>query len=156
MSKYGQINHNCLNYVMPAHLRQARPSPDGPAIDLATREAGQALLRTFFGIADAWKLSPREAMTLLGLRSRSTFHVWKEGRAGPLSRDTVERLSYIFGIYKALQMLLPSAEAADEWIRKPNAAPLFGGRSALERLLSGNVADLYEVRRYLDAQRGWG
>ena len=137
-------------------LRHPQPSPSGPAIDLSTREAGQALLRTFFAIADAWKLSAREAMTLLGLRSRSTFHVWKEGRSGPLPRDTVERLSYVLGIYKSLQMLLPSAEAADEWIRKPNAAPLFGGRSALERLLSGHVADLYEVRRYLDAQRGWG
>lgn len=137
-------------------LRQPQPSPPGPAIDLATREAGQALLRAFFNIAEAWKLSPREAMTLLGLRSRSTFHVWKEGRSGPLPRDTVERLSYVLGIYKSLQMLLPSPQAADEWIRKPNAAPLFGGRSALERLLSGHVADLYEVRRYLDAQRGWG
>ncbi len=122
--------------------------------DLSGREAAQALLRTFFGIASAWKLSSKEAMTLLGLRSRSTYHVWKDGQAGPLSRDTIERISYVLGIYKALQMLLPSGEAADEWIRKPNAAPLFGGRSALERVLSGNVADLYEVRRYLDAQRG--
>jgi hypothetical protein len=137
---------------MPAAARP-RPQPSPP--DLATREAGQALLRTFFDIADAWKLVPREAMTLLGLRSRSTFHVWKDGKSGALPRDTLERLSYVLGIYKALQMLLPSDEAADAWIRKPNAAPLFGGRSALDRLLSGNVADLYEVRRYLDAQRGW-
>jgi hypothetical protein len=31
---------------------------------------------------------------------------------------------------------------------------VFGGRSALDRMLSGNVADLYIVRQYLDAQRG--
>ena len=60
----------------------------------------------------------------------------------------------MLGIYKALRILLPPDESADAWIRKPNAAPLFGGRSALERLVSGNVSDLYEVRRYLDAQRG--
>jgi antitoxin Xre/MbcA/ParS-like protein len=125
-----------------------------PAADLHTRESAQALLRTFFNIAQAWNLSARECMALLGLRSRSTFHVWKDGRAGALSRDTVERISYVLGIYKALQILLPSGEAADAWIRKPNAAPLFGGRSALDRLTSGNVSDLYEVRRYLDAQRG--
>jgi hypothetical protein len=71
-----------------------------------------------------------------------------------LPRDTLERLSYLLGIYKALQLLLPEAQAADEWIRRPNEAPLFGGRSALERMLSGNVADLYLVRQYLDAQRG--
>lgn len=132
------------------------PAPSAPpaAPDLSTRESAQALLRTFFRIAEAWELSTAEAMTLLGLRSRSTFHVWKDGRAGALSRDTVERISYVLGIYKALRILLPSDAAADAWIRKPNAAPLFGGRSALDRLMSGNVADLYEVRRYLDAQRG--
>jgi hypothetical protein len=123
-------------------------------VDLSTRESGQALLRTFFSIAAAWKLSPREAMTLLGLGSRSTFHVWKSGKSGPLPKDALERISYVLGIYKALQMLLPSGESADAWMRKPNAAPLFGGVSALDRLMSGNVADLYEVRRYLDAQRG--
>ena len=129
-----------------------RPAPSAP--DLGSRAAGQALLRTFFNIADAWKLSPREAMTLLGLRSRSTYHVWRDGKSGALPRDTLERISYVLGIYKALHILLPTGEAADAWMRKPNAAPLFGNRSALDRLMSGNVADLYEVRRYLDAERG--
>ena len=64
------------------------------------------------------------------------------------------RLSYLLGIYKSLQILLPDARAADEWIRKPNDAPLFGGRSALERMMTGQVADLYVVRQYLDAERG--
>lgn len=136
---------------MRARLPKAATAP---AADLHTRESAQALLRTFFRIAQAWKLDARESMALLGLRSRSTFHVWKDGRAGALPRDTLERISYVLGIYKALQILLPTSEAADAWIRKPNDAPLFGGRSALERLVSGNVADLYEVRRYLDAQRG--
>jgi hypothetical protein len=68
--------------------------------------------------------------------------------------DTLERLSYLLGIYKALQILLPDPQAADEWVRKSNSAPPFGGDSALERMLSGQVADLYVVRQYLDAQRG--
>ncbi len=54
-----------------------------------------------------------------------------------------------------MQILLPRPESADTWIRRPNDAPLFGGRPALDRMLSGNVADLYVVRQYLDAQRGW-
>ena len=57
-------------------------------------------------------------------------------------------------LYAALQSLFPRARRATEWLRKPNAAPLFGGRSALERMLSGNVADLFVVRSYLDACRG--
>ena len=56
--------------------------------------------------------------------------------------DTLERLSYLLGIYKALQILLPDPHAADEWVRKPNTAPPFGGSSALERMSSGQVADI--------------
>ena len=60
----------------------------------------------------------------------------------------------VLGIYKALQILLPDGQAADAWIRQPNTAPMFGGRSALDRMMSGQVADLFVVRQYLDAQRG--
>ncbi|HTJ89794.1 MAG TPA: MbcA/ParS/Xre antitoxin family protein [Acidocella sp.] len=115
--------------------------------------AGPAL-RTFFRIADLWNLSNDEQMTLLGAPGRSTFFKWKKEQAGTLSRDTIERISYILGIYKALQILLPDEAAADAWVKRPNTAPLFGGRSALERMLSGQVADLFIVRQYLDAQRG--
>ena len=111
-------------------------------------------LRTFFRIAAAWGLTTEEQITLLGGLARSTFFVWKRDGVDRLPRDVVERLSYIFGIYKALQILLPDGAAADAWVRKPNTAAPFGGGSALERMLSGNVADLYEVRRYLDAERG--
>ena len=111
-------------------------------------------LRTFFRIADEWELSSDEARTLLGSPPRSTFFLWKKTGHGQLGRDTLERVSYILGIYKALQILLPDAAAADAWVRKPNAAPIFGGKPALERMLSGNVADLYVVRQYLDAWRG--
>jgi hypothetical protein len=91
---------------------------------------------------------------LLGIASRSTYFKWRKEPHVRLPRDTLERLSYLLGIYKALQLLLPNARAADDWIRRPNDAPLFGGKSALDRMLSGNVADLFLVRQYLDAQRG--
>jgi hypothetical protein len=109
-------------------------------------------LRTFFRIADAWDLKEQEQMRLLGLDSRSTFQSWKRGAVSAIPKDALERISYVLGIYKGLQILLP--RTADEWVRKPNAGPLFGGRSALDRMISGNVADLYVVRQYIDAQRG--
>jgi len=93
-------------------------------------------------------------MTLLGNPPRSTFYRWKQGENVVLSRDTLERISYLFGIYSALQVVLPKPESADAWIKKPNSASIFGGRSALDRMLSGQVGDLYLVRQYLDAQRG--
>ena len=93
-------------------------------------------------------------MTLLGLTARSTFFKWKKNPNTVLPKDTLERISYILGVYKALQILLPNDQTADEWVRRPNAASLFAGRSALDRMLSGRVADLFLVRQYLDAQRG--
>ncbi len=111
-------------------------------------------LRTFFRIAGLWGLSVEQQMTLLGVTSRSTFFGWKKKQDVALPKDTLERLSYLLGIYKALQILLPDAAAADAWVKQPNDAPLFGGGTALERMLSGNVADLYLVRQYLDAARG--
>jgi hypothetical protein len=116
--------------------------------------AGGAGLRAFTQIAELWHLSIADQLTLLGITSRSTYFKWRKEPQPKLPRDTLERLSYLLGIYKALQLLLPDTHAADEWIRRPNDAPLFGGRSALDRMLSGNVADLFIVRQYLDAQRG--
>jgi hypothetical protein len=109
-------------------------------------------LRTFFRIAEAWGLKETEQMRLLGLDSRATLQSWKRGAVAAISKDALERISYVLGIYKGLHILLP--KTADDWVRKPNKAPLFAGRSALERMASGNVADLYVVRQYVDAQRG--
>jgi hypothetical protein len=134
------------NLQMPTGARTApafnRKDLSGPA------------LRTFFRIADLWGLSADEQMTLLGVTARSTFFKWKKDPNTVLPKDTLERISYILGVYKALQILLPDESAADEWVKRPNSAPLFGGQSALDRMLSGQVADLFVVRQYLDAQRG--
>ncbi len=112
-------------------------------------------LRTFFNLAERWQLRVADQRTLLGDPPESTFYKWKRQQDGALSRDTLERISYLLGIYKALQILFPDPAQADAWLHKPNQSPLFGGHSALERMLSGNVGDLYTVREYLDAQRGW-
>jgi len=129
-------------------------NPVRPIPDLDTNNVSSPVLRTFFRIADAWKLSNKEQIKLLGNPPRSTYFRWKQAQDLVLPRDTLERISYIFGIYSALQVLLPEPSAADVWIKKPNTAPLFGGRSALDRMLSGQVGDLFLVRQYLDAQRG--
>lgn len=127
--------------------------PSHPGVDLASAHAAAAALRTFFRLADAWQLSVVEQTTLLGV-ARATLYQWKQGKVAPLDRHLLERLSHLFGIYSALQILFPVAIRADAWIRKPNAAPVFGGKTALERMLGGQVADLWVVRQYLDAQRG--
>ncbi len=119
-----------------------------------------AALLNFFGITDEWGLCTKEQMLLLGNPAKTTFYRMKDfcdGKAPKpvrLSQDTLERISYIMGIYKAINILLPNNRRAAEWIKLPNTAPLFAGKSALDKMLQGRVSDLCDVRRYLDAERG--
>jgi len=126
-----------------------------PLATSTARDLSGPALRAFFSIASQWALTNAQQRMLLGNPPPSTFFKWKKDQSGTLSRDVLERISYVLGIYKALQILFPDAQHADQWIAKPNSAELFGGGSALERMLGGNVSDLYVVRQYLDAQRGW-
>ena len=134
---------------MTARLAEA-PSRYTPP----TETLGGPALRGFFRLAEAWKLRVAEQRRLHGDPPESTIYKWKREQGGSPGRDTLERISYLLGIWKSLQILFPDPAQADAWLHKPNTAPLFGGHSALERMLSGNVADLYVVRQYLDAQRG--
>ena len=136
---------------MSAVLHPHTAKPLG--VNLNTAATAEAALRTFWRLADAWKLTTTEQITLLGV-ARTTLYQWKQGKVGPLDRHVLERLSYLFGIYTALQILLPVPARANKWIRKPNTAPFLAGSSALERMLGGQVADLFVVRQYLDAERG--
>jgi hypothetical protein len=126
----------------------AVPSSVAPA----PAQVARAGLATFFRIADEWSLDSAQQMALLGLASRTTFFRWKKSPPASLPPDAIERLSHVFGIYKSLQILLP-AELSSGWIHRPNDAPLFGGRPALELMLGG-VAGLFLVRAYLDGERG--
>ncbi|MGC3983034.1 MAG: MbcA/ParS/Xre antitoxin family protein [Steroidobacteraceae bacterium] len=128
----------------------AKPNPAKPSLE----DLSSTALTAFFNITAAWGLSADDERLLLGSPPRSTFFKWKSERNAKLGADTLERISYIMGIYKALHILLPTREAADAWPKKPNTAVPFGGKPALERMRGGRVMDLADVRRYLDAERG--
>ena len=123
-----------------------------PVPAVSALRVSEVARRTFFNIVDAWGVDDSNARVLLGRPSRTTFYNWKKGKGGKLPHDTMERISYIIGIYKALQILFPNPSQADAWISKPNKD--FNNCSALERMLGGNVADLHAVRSYLDYIRG--
>ena len=130
--------------------------------DLKTKEdrLNAAAILNFFGITNEWDLQAKEQIAILGAPSKSSFYRMKdfaEGkceRPSKLNKDTLERISYVMGIYKALNILLPNAHRASEWIKKSNTADIFAGKSALETMLQGRVIDLADIRRYLDAERG--
>jgi len=93
---------------------------------------------------------------LLGSLPASTYYKYAENPdSAKLSRDTLDRISHVVGIFKAINILLPRSESADGWIRRPNNAPLFQGRTALEFLMTGGFEQIVAVRRYLDGERSW-
>ena len=110
-----------------------------------------AVIEAFQGIAELWQLTTEDQLLLLGSPGRSTFFKWKK-EGGSIPRDSVERVSHLLAIHKALEILLPDAAAADGWVRRPNQ--FFSGQSALDVMRGGQVMDIYRVRQYVDAQRG--
>jgi len=109
-------------------------------------------LDVFTPLAEAWSLSTDDQMRLLGSPPRSTYFKWKKD-GGALPRDTVERISNLLAIWKALEILFADPVRSQEWVKRPNS--YFGGASALDVMLeNGNFTDIVRVRQYLDAQRG--
>ena len=134
--------------------RTAAPVKD-PPVEAAAPSSKIAIgLKAFFRIMDAWGVDNESARILLGRPSRATFYLWKKGEVRGAPHDTVRRISYVLGIYKALHLLFRSPEQADGWVKRPNA--LLGGQSALARMCAGDVTDLAAVRALLDATRGGG
>lgn len=134
---------------MPRAVSQsahALPSASAPA-GVVPADA----LRGFFLIMKAWDVGADAARILLGAPAERTFYSWRAGTAVRVPADTLRRIGYIAGIYKALQILYSDPQLADGWIRRPNRA--FGGQAPLERMLGGDVTDLAAVRAYLDAAR---
>ncbi len=126
-------------------------SPAEAADAADSRARSQATLEAFLEITGRWGLSTEEQIILLGSPARSTFFKWKK-EGGLFPRDTLERISHIFNIFKNLEILFPDTANSDAWVRQPNRN--WGERSALSRMLEGSLSELYEVRRYLDAKRG--
>src|ERR1700730_9567420 len=119
-----------------------KPPRAGPISEPMQAGAG---LRTFTRIAEQWKISGRDAMALLGVDSRSTYYeLLKRARESKevkgLSRDQLDRLSYLLGVYEAVRVLFShSQESRDAWVTRTNTAALFGGRSPIEIMRSGMI-----------------
>lgn len=116
------------------------------------REMAGPGLRTFFRICEKWGVSPERQVLILGCRDGTTFDAWQRGDYAEVSDDVLIRISYVLGVYKALNTIFPDARNADGWVTAPNSAPLFAGRSAIDLMVEGGVGGLASVRSYLEAQ----
>jgi hypothetical protein len=130
---------------MRAPLR-ASPSP----VD-TSRDRQRLAMAGFFRIMELWGASNGQMRRILGAPPERTFYEWKSGRVRRLPEDTLRRIGYVAGTYKALQILYSDPVQADGWVKKPNRH--FGEQTPLERMAAGDVTDLAAVRAYVDAAR---
>ncbi len=128
-----------------------------PLVDLTAREERERLspsaLRAFFNIVDRWQVRDEDARALLGGVSNGPYYEWKKRPERVLDADTLLRVSYLVGIFKALH-ILHAEPLADEWVRLPNRNPIFGGQTPLAYMRRGGIPAMHTVRRLLDARRG--
>jgi len=123
-------------------------APEQPAVRPIDASAA---MRGFFHIMAAWGVDAEAARAMLGAPAERTFYSWRAGAGVRIPHDTLRRIGYIAGIYKALQILYADPALADGWVKRPNDA--FGGQTPLARMSAGDVTDLAAVRAYLDAAR---
>jgi hypothetical protein len=93
-------------------------------------------------------LLPEETIILLlGNPEASQYEIWKQGGALEIDSITLTRVSLVMGIYKALHTLFEDSEQADTWLHRPNQ--MFGSKPALISLCSGELEEMYALRKYL-------
>ena len=128
-----------------------------PLIDLTSRSERDRLsasaLKAFFRIVDRWAIRDEDARSLLGGVSNGPYYTWKKQPERLLDADVLTRISYLIGVFKALNILY-GEKLADEWVRLPNSNRIFSGRTPLDYMVRGGVPAMQIVRRLLDARRG--
>ena len=129
-----------------------------PITDLTSKDAQKRLsasaLKLFFNIVDVWKIRDEDARMLLGgVTNGPYYEMKKKPEVRLLDTDRLQRVSYLVGIFKALN-ILHGRELADEWVRLPNTNRIFNGSTPLDYMIKGGVPAMQTVRRLLDARRG--
>jgi len=129
-----------------------------PVVDLTSRAERARLsasaLKAFFNIIERWHVRDEDARRLLGGVSNGPYYEMKrnpEDRV--LDADKLLRISYLIGIFKALNILHREV-LADEWVRLPNTNRIFSGGTPLDYMMRGGAPAMQTVRRLLDARRG--
>jgi hypothetical protein len=135
---------------------ETRYAPVRP-VNLASRDERARLsasaLKGFFRLAKRWNLRDADAKQLLGGVTNGPYYEMKrhpDDRV--LDPDTLLRISYLLGIFTALNSL-HGQPLADEWISLPNSNRIFSGGTPLGYLIQGGLPAMSTVRRLLDARQ---
>ncbi len=122
------------------------------AKDERIRLSGSAL-KAFFRLVARWNLRDEDAKQLLGSVTNGPYYEMKKHPdRRVLDPDTLLRISYLLGIFQALNVL-HSRPLADDWISLPNSNRIFGGGTPLGYMIRGGLPAFNTVRRLLDARQ---
>jgi hypothetical protein len=126
--------------------------PDVSAVDLTSARAAGAALRTFFRLADAWQLSVTEQTTLSASRARPLPVEARQGRTArpPSARAAVAPVRHLLVAADPLSCVASCRRVGAQAQQRVDVRRPLGARPHA----GGQVADLFVVRQYLDAQRG--
>lgn len=128
-----------------------------PIVDLSDRKERERLspdaTRAFFNIMARWKIRDADGRRLLGGISNGAYYAMKKGSGGTLDEDRLRRISYLVGIFKALNLLY-SEKLADRWMQLRNSNRIFRGTTPHAYLMQGGLPAFAAVRKLLDARRG--
>ncbi len=126
--------------------------PDLASKDARARLSGSAL-KGFFRVVSRWTVRDEDARQLLGgVTNGPYYEMKKHPERRVLDPDTLVRISYLLGIFKALHVLHSEA-LADEWPSLPNSNRIFGGGTPLGYMIRGGLPAMSTVRRLLDARQ---
>lgn len=114
------------------------------------RLASPAATRLLLGMSRAWKMSVTKEARLLAL-PRPVWSKCIRGVPVAIPSKALKRIAFSARIFEAINMLLPP-DRADAWMRKPNSAAAFKGRSALDLMLGDGQAGIDAVLQHLLAE----
>lgn len=142
--------------ALHSHYPATRYEPS-PIIDLTSKSERERLspsaVRAVFNIIARWDLRDEDAKVLLGGMSNGPYYDMKKNPDRSLDADRLLRISYLIGIFKALNILY-SKKLADAWVQLPNSNRIFAGETPLAYMMRGGLLAMQTVRRLLDARRG--
>jgi hypothetical protein len=139
------------DYPATRYTTPLPPAPDFSSKAERERLSGPAL-KAFFNIVEHWQIRDEDARELLGGVSNGPYYQMKKKREGRiLSADELFRISYLIGIFKALNTL-HGQPLADRWIRLPNSNRIFNGLAPLEYMKKGGQFAMEVVRELLEAR----
>jgi Protein of unknown function (DUF2384) len=132
--------------------RYAPATPPDLGSKVERERLSASALKGFFNIMAHWQVRDEDARQLLGGVTNGPYYQMKKDPAGRvLDADELLRISYLLGIFKALNTL-HNRTLADQWVSLPNSNRIFHGLTPLDYMKKGGAPAMQTVRQLLDAR----